>query len=421
MTRLVKSTKYLFSVLAIYPNLCEVLVESSANEHSSNLRGTGSNLVELGISEKSLGNSLHHVAHTTETLDGVEGNLGGLLGSQENDGSTLLGAVLALVSRLGGLVLEGSGRSKVSVHVGELALQKLVVGNGLAELGSGVDVRKSLVQSSVHETDGAGGKHQSLEIKTRHEHVDSAVELAQNVVLGNENVLEDELSGVGASHTELVELSRAGEASHGLLDKEGGDSSGTGRGISLGVHDEVVGIGTVGDPHLGTVEDVASLDLLGSGLHGDNVGSGTGLGHGQGTNLLTGNQIGEVLFALLRGRVQRQLVDAQLGVSRVRESNGARSSRKLLHDNRVGKVAKVETTVLLRSSHTEETSLAKLLPEVVGERVVDISLLLELRGDFGSAEINGGLSELLNLLDTGSRTVGVGGVGSGSSDGLSGH
>ena len=77
------------------------------------------------------------------------------------------------------------------------------------------------------------------------------------MTLGDFAVLKDELASSRAADAQLVQLGSGGEAIHALLDEEGGDAVlglGVGR-VRLGVDDQDVGVRTVGDPELTSVQD----------------------------------------------------------------------------------------------------------------------------------------------------------------------
>ncbi|MOA32446.1 hypothetical protein D3C78_1536660 [compost metagenome] len=52
-------------------------------------------------------------------------------------------------------------------------------------------------------------------------------------------------------------------------------------------------------------------------FHRHHVGTGIGLAHGQGADVLAADQLGQVLELLLMGAVAVDLVDAQVGVGAV--------------------------------------------------------------------------------------------------------
>ncbi len=68
---------------------------------------------------------------------------------------------------------------------------------------------------------------------------------AEDVFLGDEDVVEDEFAGVGAAHTELVKLARAGAALSCGGDDEGCDAFGASVGFCFSVYDYGVRVWTL--------------------------------------------------------------------------------------------------------------------------------------------------------------------------------
>src|SRR5690606_23030492 len=100
-------------------------------------------------------------------------------------------------------------------------------------------------------------------------------------------------------------------------DDEGGDAPLAGLGVGLGIDHQGVGVGPVGDPHLGAVEHVAVAALFGAQPHADDVRARAGFAHGQGADLFARNQAGQVFLFLGFGAVAVDLVDAQIRVRAV--------------------------------------------------------------------------------------------------------
>ncbi len=111
------------------------------------------------------------------------------------------------------------------------------------------------------------------------------------------------------------------EADHGFFDDEGGHSARTGVWIGFGVDDQRGGVGTVGDPVFGAVQDVAVVLFLGPQFHRNYVGTGAGFGHGECAHMFTGYQSGEVFQFLFVAAVQFDLVDAQVGMRTIGQAD----------------------------------------------------------------------------------------------------
>ena len=87
--------------------------------------------------------------------------------------------------------------------------------------------------------------------------------------------------------------------SHALLDEEGGDAAAPRIGLGLGVDHQHLGVGPVGDPHLGAVEDVAVALAYRARAHPHHVRARARLAHGKRADMLAGDQPGQVAAALL--------------------------------------------------------------------------------------------------------------------------
>ena len=110
--------------------------------------------------------------------------------------------------------------------------------------------------------------------------------------------------------------------------------------------------------------------IFGAEFHGDDVGTGVGFGHGQGADVFTADELGQVLFFLLVGAVAVDLVNAQVGVRAVRESHGCRGTADFLHGDDVCEVAHARAAVGFVNGNTQQAHVTELFPQVVGEQVV---------------------------------------------------
>lgn len=119
----------------------------------------------------------------------------------------------------------------------------------------------------MHQTNGTRGEHESFQVQTTHQDIDTFVETTENVLFRHFTVLKHEFASVRAAHAELVELLSGLEALHALLNQEGRDAVRTLASVSLGVDYQHIGVGAVSDPHLVAVEHVfvacaGTLDLV---------------------------------------------------------------------------------------------------------------------------------------------------------------
>jgi hypothetical protein len=79
-------------------------------------------------------------------------------------------------------------------------------------------------------------------------------DLAEDLRLRHDAVLEDQLAGAAGADAELVFLLADGESRRAAIDDERGDAAVAGIGIDVREHDEHVRFVAVGDPQLAAVD-----------------------------------------------------------------------------------------------------------------------------------------------------------------------
>lgn len=164
-------------------------------------------------------------------------------------------------------------------------------------------------------------EHETFQIETLHQYLDTTVDLSQKVCARDENIFEDELACVGAAHTKLIQLASTRETLEVLFDDKRCDPLGALLGFRLGVYDNIVRVGTldecelratrltgswraactyVGDPHLCSIQYPTTIDFLSGCLHTDNIRASRVLRHGQGTDFLARKKTRQESLFLLR-------------------------------------------------------------------------------------------------------------------------
>ena len=103
-----------------------------------------------------------------------------------------------------------------------------------------------------------------------------------------------------------------GEPLHGLFDQEGGDAARASLRIGLRVNNQRIGVRPIGDPVFGTIQAVMIVALFGAQLHRHHIRTGRCLRHGERTDMLTGDQAGQIFLLLLGSPIQVDLVDAEI-------------------------------------------------------------------------------------------------------------
>ena len=231
----------------------------------------------------------------------------------------------------------------------------------------------------------AAREHDALVVEAAHQHGRALVDLAEHVVCGHLTVLEDQLAGVGAAHAELVQLLRGAKPVHAALDQERRDAARAGRGIGLGVDHQHLGVGAVGDPHLGSVQDVAVALLLGAGPHADHVRAGAGLAHGQRAHVLAADQLRQIALLLRVAAVAPDLIDAEVRMRPVAQADRGRRARDFLHGDDVLGVAQAAAAVFLLDRDPVQAERAQARPQIARELIGPVDRL-GARRDLGLRE-----------------------------------
>ena len=187
---------------------------------------------------------------------------------------------------------------------------------------------------------------------------------------------------------------------HAALDQERRDAARAGLRVGLGVDHQDLGVGPVGDPHLGAVQDVAVALLLGAGPHPDHVGAGAGLAHGERADVLAADQLGQIALLLLMGAVASDLIDAEVRVRPVAEPDRGGCAGDLLHRDDVLGVAEARAAVFLLDRDPVQAERAQARPQIARKLVGPVDRL-GARRDLGLGEAGdrvadhvGGLAEI---------------------------
>lgn len=116
------------------------------------------------------------------------------------------------------------------------------------------------------------------------------IQLAQHVLLRDENVFKDQFAGVRAAHAQFIELARAGEAFGCAVDDEGCDAFRAFFRFCLCVYNNVVGVWAlkcflatssveslgisgahIRNPHFRPIKQIPTIHSLRRGLHTDDI------------------------------------------------------------------------------------------------------------------------------------------------------
>ena len=280
------------------------------------------------------------------------------------------------------------------------------------------------VHAGLHDAKRACRQHGAFVIKARHQHVDAAALGAQDVLGGHEAVLEHQLAGVGPAHAQLVEFLRRRKTFHAALDDKGGDAFGACVDVGLGIDDQHMRVGAVGDPHLVAVEDIAAVGFVGAQLHRHDVRTGARLAHGKRADFAAGAQVGQVFLFLRLVAVQRDLVDAKVRECAVGQADAGRRAADFFHRHDMFDIAKARTAEFLGHGDAQQAKRAHLLPQLVGEGVAAVDFG-RARGDAVLGETAHGFANHLGVLAQRKAQAGVvegrGGIGLGMRGGGGGR
>src|SRR5204863_5942075 len=97
----------------------------SSDQGPADLAGPRPDLVQLGVAQQPAGWKVVDVAVAAQALDGLEGDLGGPLGGEQDGASGVLAGGFALVAGAGHRIDVSPGGIEPDIHVGKLGLHEL--------------------------------------------------------------------------------------------------------------------------------------------------------------------------------------------------------------------------------------------------------------------------------------------------------
>ena len=239
------------------------------------------------------------------------------------------------------------------VHIRNLALDELELTNALAKLFAVMDIGDDVVHHRLHDAQRTTAQHRTFIVEATHQHFGAVVQTAQDMVLGHFNVMKHQFACVAATHAQLVELLRNAETLHAFFNQESRDATGAKFGFSFGINHQGVGIWTIGDPHLGTIEDVVAAFVLGFELHADDVATSIGFRHRQGAYMFAADEFGQIFLTLRVGAITFDLVHTQIAMRAIAQANACRGAGDFFHCDHMGQVAHVGTTKLFSHGDTQ--------------------------------------------------------------------
>ncbi len=298
----------------------------------------------------------------------------GLVGAEQDGPGCVLARGLAAIAGARHRIHVRAGGVEVGVHVGDLALDKLEVADGFAELLAVMNIGQHRIHTGLHDAQRSAGEHHAFIVQATHQHLHAAVFRAQNIRRRHLAILEHQFTGVGTAHAQFVELGRAAETGKIPFHQERGDAMGAGIRIGAGIDHIDMGIGPVGDPHLAAIEHIHITLAAGAEFHAHHIGAGIVLAHGQRANGLATDQAGQVALLLRVVAVAVNLIDTQVGVGTVTQADTGRGTADFLSGDDMGQIPQAGATVLLRDRDTQQAQVAHFAPQVSREVIVAVNV-----------------------------------------------
>ena len=273
--------------------------------------------------------------------------------------------VVAVVSSFQQQQLSGVS---IGQHGGQTQLSGGELGDGLAAVQLLLAVLQSDVCSAQSGADEHGGEAQ-LTISGGAQQLSEAVAgLAQELILGDNDVVHEDIIDLGAAIADLLPGRGDGVAFAELVNDQAGDQVLAGLLVlQQGEQNAGAVITSVGDEALHAVQLVGAVGLLlQTGLQHLGVRTGVGLGESEGDGLLAAAAGSQILQLLLVVSIQIQSLQAQ-DVHVQALTDGGRNAAQLLDNNGLLHVAHTQAVILLGEADADEAALSQLLVNVVGQ------------------------------------------------------
>ena len=246
------------------------------------------------------------------------------------------------------------------LHVSQLELRILELGNRTAELLSFLDVFHRLLESAFGNAESLSGNADTAAVERVHGNLEALALFAEQILLRNDAVLENQLSRGGTADAHLLFLGADAEAREILLHNESGDSARTLGLVGHGKNDVGVSLAAVRDEDLAAVEDIVvalqnSLRLLAGSIR-----ARVRLSQAERAQLFALGERNQIFLDLLRRAVHLNRVGTQGRVSRNDNARGGTNLRQLLHAENIRERIAALAAILLRLRNAQEAQLCHL-------------------------------------------------------------
>src|SRR5665213_645737 len=307
--------------------------QATGDDDAHDLVGAFEYLVHAQIAQIALDRIFLDVAVAAVQLqrlvDDLETGVGG-----EALGHGALGSGFGIVAlkRTGGAMHHEPRRVELGRHVGEAELERLELGERLAELLALDEMALRRFEAGARAAERAGADVDAAAIEPHHRDLEAHAFAAQQIGSMHAAILEDHHGGRLAVPAELLLLLAEGQALAALLDQDAGNAV---RPLAAGARHHGIDVAGAAarDERLGAVEDEMIALAPGAGLERRGVGAGARLGQAIAREMRHGQKLGQEFPALRLvaeavDHPRHHVVDREIG--RGRRTGG----RQLLEDQR---------------------------------------------------------------------------------------
>jgi len=173
---------------------------------------------DFGVTVELFGGTFLGEADAAEDFDGLAGDVFGDQRGMQLCHGGLLDEGQAGVAEAGGVIDHEPGRFDVHGHFGELELDALELGDGLAELAALAGVGDGVLQGAMSETNELGADGDAAAVEGFNGYFVAFAGFAEDVRGGDAAVVEDDFTGGRTANAELVFFAADGEAGSGAFD-----------------------------------------------------------------------------------------------------------------------------------------------------------------------------------------------------------
>jgi len=333
--------------------------QSARDDEPLQLVGSSADEQQRRIAVQTLDREVLRVAIAAHDPHRLEHHLGGGLAGEELCHAGLDVAALAAIFLRRGGIDEEARCLDLRRHVGQLDLDRLVLGDRLAESDPLLSVPDRLLKGGPGEPEPARSQIDALGLEPGHHVLEpEALDAADQVRRRNREVVEVQLGGLHRPVPELVDVAAYGQPRRALLDDEGAHAP-VGRRcgrIGLGEKQERPTVAPVGDPHLRSGHAVHAPVAAGNRADRLQIRPRVGLREADAAAQLAPGEARQEVPLLLG----RAVPDQHVAEDEVRSDDAGQGhppARQLLEDERKGRVVDRIAAVLLRNIQSEEAEL----------------------------------------------------------------